>query len=126
MEENQKKEEVKALPQFAPLKWRELKLKEVRGIAPLQDFILIQPINKGEEKTKLGIIIPPTEQKKQLQGQYGLVIAIGKDVENIEVGQTVFFTKYSGTDIETADGNFRQMRERELWGHADIEFEEIE
>ena len=71
---------------------------------PIGLRILVERLEE-ESKTASGIIIPDNAKEKPLQGK---VIAISKEVaddENlpIEVGDTVVFAKYSGTDI-TIDG----------------------
>jgi chaperonin GroES len=53
---------------------------------------------KSEQKTASGIIIPDTAKEKP---QYAKVVAIG-NIENpgIAVGDTVFYKKFSGTELE--------------------------
>jgi len=74
-------------------------------IKPLHDRILLKR-SEGEEKTKGGIIIPDTAKEKP---QEGLVVAVGqgriledgsvREME-IEEGQTVLYSKYSGTEVK--------------------------
>jgi chaperonin GroES len=73
-------------------------------ITPLSDHILIEPV-KGEEKTKSGILLPDTAEKKG--PEQGSVIAVGPGRKNeegriipIEVkpGQKVLFNKGYGPD----------------------------
>lgn len=65
---------------------------------PIEDKLLIK--RKEELQTKTGIIIPDTTKEKPLEGT---VVSKSKDVDGIEVGETVLFGKYSGNDI-TIDG----------------------
>ena len=74
-------------------------------IKPLHDRVLVQR-SVEPEKTRSGIIIPPTAQEKPLQG---IVIAVGtgKVLENgkvrpldVKVGDEVLFTKYGGTEVK--------------------------
>ena len=67
---------------------------------PLGLRILVERVEE-ENKTASGIIIPDNAKEKPLEGK---VIAISKEVEEdenlpINVGDTVVFAKYSGTDI---------------------------
>ena len=73
-------------------------------IRPLYDRVLIKRL-ETQEKTQGGIIIPDTAKEK---GQTGEVIAIGsgrlsKDGTatplQVKAGDTVYFGKYSGTDV---------------------------
>jgi len=73
-------------------------------IRPLYDRVLVKRL-ETEEKTKGGIIIPDTAKEK---GQTGEVIAVGsgrisKDGKItpliVKEGDTVYFGKYSGTDL---------------------------
>ena len=59
-------------------------------------------VKRNEDKTtKTGIIIATDASKdKPLEGT---VVSIGDEVENIKVGETVLYGKYSGNDI-TIDG----------------------
>ena len=65
---------------------------------PLGPRVVVQ--RKDEKTTKTGIIIPDTSKEKPLEG---IVMSIGDEVENIKVGETVLYGKYSGSDI-TIDG----------------------
>ncbi len=79
------------------------------GLQPLEDRIVVEP-SEGETQTASGIYIPDTAKEKPQQGS---VIAVGpgrfdEDGENripldIEVGDTVVYSKYGGTEI-TVDG----------------------
>jgi chaperonin GroES len=60
------------------------------NIQPLFDKVLLKP-QKSEEKTASGIYIPDTA--KQDKPQIGEVIAIGKDVNTVKIGQNVVFAK---------------------------------
>ncbi len=67
-------------------------------VKPLGDRILIQ-MEKEEETTRGGIIIPETAQEKT---QVGKVVAVGDDDEEITVkaGQRVMYDKYAGTTVK--------------------------
>ncbi|MCL2139028.1 MAG: co-chaperone GroES [Treponema sp.] len=67
-------------------------------VRPLADRVLVK-LEKNEEKTAGGIIIPDTAQEKT---QQGIVVEIGDDKEKILVnaGQRVMYDKYAGTQIK--------------------------
>ena len=84
-----------------------------KNFKPLHDRVLVERI-KGEEKTSGGIIIPSAAQEK---GQTGKVLAIGTGrVDHngavhplqVKVGDTVYFGKYSGTEIDDAQVILRE------------------
>ncbi|HHO65886.1 MAG TPA: co-chaperone GroES [Epsilonproteobacteria bacterium] len=66
---------------------------------PLGDRLLIQRVEEANT-TASGIIIPDNAKEKPSKGK---VIAIGSEVEDINVDDTVVFGKYSGNEI-TIDG----------------------
>lgn len=84
------------------------------NIKPLADRVLILPA-PAEEKTIGGIIIPDTAKEKPLQGE---VVAVGhgtKDEEMVlEVGDTVLYGKYSGTEIEYGGVKYLMMRQSDV------------
>ena len=84
------------------------------NIKPLADRVLILPA-PAEEKTLGGIIIPDTAKEKPLQGK---VVAVGngtKDEEMIlQVGDTVLYGKYSGTELEFEGTKYLIMRQSDV------------
>ena len=89
-------------------------------IRPLYDRVLIKRIE--EEVTKGGIVIPEQAKEKPIRGE---IVAIGKgklleDGEirplEVQIGDTVLFGKYSGTDVKVDDGEFVMMREEDIMG----------
>ena len=78
-------------------------------LKPLDDRIVVRP-GESEETTVSGIVIPDTAKEKPQQGtvlavgpgrrseQSGEIIPLG-----IDVGDTVVYSKYGGTEI-TVDG----------------------
>jgi len=69
-------------------------------VRPLADRIMVK-LEKNEEKTAGGIIIPDTAQEKT---QTGIVTATGpgteKDAITVKSGDKVMYDKYSGTQIK--------------------------
>jgi chaperonin GroES len=79
------------------------------NIQPLGDRVVIKPL-EAEEKTKGGIVLPDTAKEKPQEGK---VLAVGKGriLENgtiqpleVKVGDRVLFSKYSGTEVTTKEG----------------------
>ena len=79
------------------------------NIKPLEDRIVVKPLD-AEQTTASGLVIPDTAKEKPQQGKV-LAAGPGKRADTtgelvplgIEVGQTVLYSKYGGTEI-TIDG----------------------
>jgi chaperonin GroES len=67
-------------------------------VKPLADRVMVK-LEKNEEKTAGGIIIPETAQEKT---QTGVVVAVGDDKEviTVKVGDKVMYDKYAGTQVK--------------------------
>ena len=80
------------------------------NLKPLDDRIVVKP-NEAETQTASGLVIPDTAKEKPQQGTV-LAVGPGKRAESsgevipvgIEVGQTVLYSKYGGTEV-TANGD---------------------
>ncbi len=84
------------------------------SIKPLADRVLIEPV-AAETKTASGLYIPDTAKEKP---QKGKVVAVGngkKDHEmTVNVGDTVLYGKYSGTELKVEGGDYLIMREDDI------------
>lgn len=90
-------------------------------LKPLADRVLVR-VDEEETKTKGGILLPDTAQKKS---QKGTVIAVGtgKLLDNgsrvpfdVKVGDHVLFAKYSGVDVEEDGEKYLLLAERDILG----------
>ncbi|MFH1354733.1 MAG: co-chaperone GroES [Candidatus Omnitrophota bacterium] len=89
-------------------------------IKPLGDRVVIKAL-EAESKTKGGIVLPDTAKEKPQEGK---VVAVGKGkvLENgslqapeVKVGDKVLYGKYSGTEVNTKDGEeLLIMREEDI------------
>lgn len=78
-------------------------------LQPLEDRIVVRTA-EAEETTSSGLVIPDTAKEKPQQGEV-LAVGPGRRAENtgelvplgLEVGDTVVYSKYGGTEI-TIDG----------------------
>ena len=87
---------------------------------PLHDRVAVRRI-EAEEKTAGGIIIPDTAKEKP---QEGTVVAVGPGRWNedgderipldIEVGDTVIFSKYGGTEVKYAGEEYLILSARDV------------
>jgi len=90
-------------------------------LRPLADRVIVKQ-SEAEEKTKSGILLPDTAKEKPTKGK---VVAVGpgklddkgKPMElGIRAGDTVYYGKYSGTDIEVDGDKFVILRESDVLG----------
>jgi chaperonin GroES len=80
------------------------------NLKPLDDRIVVKP-NEAETQTASGLVIPDTAKEKPQQGTV-LAVGPGKRADStgeliplgIEVGQTVLYSKYGGTEV-TVEGD---------------------
>ena len=90
-------------------------------IRPLQDRVIVKPVNE-EEKSKGGIIIPDTAKEKPQEGK---IVAVGKGKHgddgkitplDVKVNDRILFGKYSGTEINFDGEEHLIMREEDILG----------
>jgi len=87
---------------------------------PLGNRIVIEPLESDEQVSTGGIYIPDTAKEKP---QDGTVVAVGpgrltddgKRVPlEVAVGDTVVYSKYSGTEYKDADHEYLIVREDDI------------
>ena len=90
-------------------------------LKPLQDRVIVKQ-TEAEEKTKSGIVLPDSAKEKPTKGK---VIAVGpgkldekgKPMEiGVRVGDSVYYGKYAGTDVEVEGQKFVILRENDILG----------
>jgi chaperonin GroES len=88
---------------------------------PLHDRVVVKRIEQ-DDKTTGGIIIPDTAKEKPMQGE---VLAVGpgaKDEQgtvqplDVQVGDTVLFGKWSGTEVTIDGQDVLIMKESDIMG----------
>jgi len=86
---------------------------------PLNDHVLIKPIN-GQEVSKAGIILPDTVDKEKPEKGEVVAIGPGKLLENgqraamsIKVGDKVIFKKYSPDELP-GDDDLLMIKEEDI------------
>ncbi|HEY2668785.1 MAG TPA: co-chaperone GroES [Rugosimonospora sp.] len=89
------------------------------AIKPLEDRIVVQA-NEAETTTASGLVIPDTAKEKP---QEGTVLAVGPgrfdDKGNripidVQVGETVLYSKYGGTEIKYAGEEYLVLSARDV------------
>jgi chaperonin GroES len=93
-------------------------------IRPLYDRIVVKRI-ETQEQMHGGLYIPDTAKEKPQEGE---VVAVGKGKRledgkvialDVQVGDTILFGKYSGSDIKLDGDEYLIMREDEVLGILD-------
>ncbi|MFT7880913.1 MAG: co-chaperone GroES [Sulfurimonas sp.] len=79
---------------------------------PLGDRLLVERIEEVST-TASGIIIPDNAKDKPSQGK---VIAIGSEVEDVNVGDTIVFGKYAGSEITIDNTEYLIMEQSDALG----------
>ena len=87
----------------------------------LQDRVIVKQ-QEAEEKTKSGIYLPDAAKEKPTTGK---VVAVGpgkldengKPMElSVRAGDTVYYGKWSGTEVEVEGTKYVILRETDLLG----------
>ena len=88
-------------------------------IQPLADRVVVQAL-EDTEQMRGGLYIPDTAKEKPMQGT---IVAVGpgklsdeneRIAPDVEVGQTVLYGKYSGTEVSVDGEDFLILRESDI------------
>jgi chaperonin GroES len=79
---------------------------------PLKDRVFVS-YSEELEKTSGGIYVPDVAKEKP---QKGKVQAIGSEVKNVKVGDTILFDKYSGTKVNFENTEYLILKEEDILG----------
>lgn len=97
------------------------KKTESLNLKPLDDRLVVQP-SDATEKTAGGILLPDSAKQKP---QQGTVIAVGPGrlMDNgtraplaVKIGDVVLYGKYSGSDVEVGNVEYKILRESDVLG----------
>jgi chaperonin GroES len=89
------------------------------NLRPLGDRVIVQAVEK-EDRTKSGLIMPDTAKEKPLEG---IVKAVGPGklddngkrlAMEVKVGDTVIYSKYSGTEVKIDGEEYLILRETDV------------
>lgn len=81
----------------------------VRTFTPVEDRVVLRPVDEGEQMHG-NIIVPEVAREKPQEAE---VVAVGPTVP-IRVGARVLFGKYSGTEVTVDGEDYIIMRYSEL------------
>jgi len=88
-------------------------------IQPLSDRVVVQALEETEQM-RGGLYIPDTAKEKPMQGT---IVAVGpgklsdeneRIKPDVEVGQTVLYGKYSGTEVSVDGQEYLILRESDI------------
>ncbi|WP_025743030.1 co-chaperone GroES [Aquimarina pacifica] len=84
------------------------------NIKPLSDRVVVEPL-PAETQTASGLFIPDSAQEKQQKGKVAAVGSGKKDHDmTVQVGDTVLYGKYSGTELKLDGKDYLIMREDDI------------
>jgi len=88
-------------------------------LRPLHDRVIVKRMEE-ERMSAGGIVIPDSATEKPVRGEV-LAVGNGKILENgekraldINVGDTILFGKYSGTEVKVSGEELLVMREEDI------------
>ncbi len=90
-------------------------------LRPLADRVIVKQ-TEAEEKTASGLYLPDAAKEKPTKGKViaagpGKLDDNGKRMElGVKPGDTVYYGKYSGTDVEVDGEKFVILRESDILG----------
>ncbi|ACO47288.1 co-chaperone GroES [Deinococcus deserti] len=89
-------------------------------LKPLGDRVLVEIIEEAEQKTAGGLYVPDTAKEKSQRGKV-IAVGSGKMLDNgtrvaldVNVGDTVYFAKYGGTEVSLEGKNYSILAERDI------------
>lgn len=79
-------------------------------LQPLADRIVAKSL-EAEAKTSTGLFIPDTAKEKP---QMGEVLAVGKDVKEVHIGDHILYTKYGPTEVKVDGEELLLLKEEDV------------
>lgn len=80
------------------------------NIQPLADYVVAEQ-EAPETKTASGLYLPDNAQEKP---KLAVILAIGKDVKNVKVGNRIIYKSYSTTDIKIDKNEYILVKEEDI------------
>ena len=87
-------------------------------LKPLGDRVVIK-VKEEKEKTVSGIVLPSSAKEKPQEAEVVAVgsgeLVDGKKIElEVKVGDTVIYSKYSGTEVKINDEDYLIVRQSDI------------
>lgn len=84
---------------------------------PNDELILVKPEPfKAEEVTESGLVVSIRKETVVERPAYGTVLGIGAKVQDINIGDIIFWPSTDGIDLEFDDGVFLLLRDKSIIG----------
>lgn len=80
------------------------------NIQPLADYVVAQQ-EEAEAKTASGLYLPNNAQEKP---KVAVVLAVGKDVKQLKVGDRILYKGYSTTDVKVGSETYILVKEEDV------------
>lgn len=81
------------------------------NIKPLADYVVVEQ-EKAESKTASGLYLPTQAQEKP---KVAKVLAVGKDVKEVKVGDRVVYGGYSNVEVKQDGNDFIVIKEENIF-----------
>lgn len=89
-------------------------------LKPLGDRVLVEIVEDTEQKTAGGLYVPDSAKEKSQRGKV-ISVGSGKMLDNgtrvaldVKEGDTVYFAKYGGTEVNLEGKNYSILAERDI------------
>ncbi len=79
-------------------------------LQPLADRVVAKPV-EAETKTSTGFYLTESAKEKP---QMGEVLAIGKEVKEVQVGDKIIYTKYGPNEIKVDGQEMLLLKEEDI------------
>lgn len=79
-------------------------------IQPLADYVVAQA-EEAASKTASGLYLPDNAQEKP---KIAKVLAVGKDIKQVKVGDRIIYKSYSTTDVKVGSDEYILVKEEDV------------
>jgi chaperonin GroES len=79
-------------------------------IQPLADYVVSQA-EAAQSKTASGLYLPDNAQEKP---KIAKVLAVGKDVKQIKIGDKILYKTYSTTEVKVGNEEYILVKEEDI------------
>ena len=80
------------------------------NIQPLADYVVAQQ-EEAETKTASGLYLPGNAQEKP---KVAKVLAVGKEVKQLKVGDRIIYKSYSTTEVKLGADDYILVKEEDI------------
>ena len=80
------------------------------NIQPLADYVVAQA-EEAETKTASGLYLPDAAKEKPKTAK---ILAVGKDVRQVKVGERILYKSYSTTDVKIGKEDYILVKEEDI------------